>query len=135
MPDRGSFRISVFPADDAALRRDLDRALVEFDPNPRDPRDLRAVEEHLRQWYRSLQIRPRIALGGYTDDMATVWYVYRDGRILPRSAEVERFEDEGAAVRATDRPTRRPDDSENRDGAGADRASTAAVSGPRRDRR
>src|SRR4051794_20483252 len=91
MPTHSLPRVLVFPADDVALRREVEAALVATDAAlPEDAR-IAAVEKHLRTWYRSVQIRTRDPFGGYPDDPTPVWYVYRDGRIRHRNPGLERL--------------------------------------------
>ena len=79
MPTHSLPRVLVFPADDLALRREVEAALAATDGAlPEDAR-IAAIERHLRTWYRSLRIRTRDPFGGYPDDPTPVWYVYRDG--------------------------------------------------------
>ncbi|HEY8438741.1 MAG TPA: hypothetical protein VIK65_09035 [Candidatus Limnocylindrales bacterium] len=85
MTVRTNLRVLVFPPDDVALRHEVDRALAEVTANVPEPRQMAALTERLRTWYRSIQIRQREPLGGYDDDPTTVWYVYRDGRIRARN--------------------------------------------------
>jgi hypothetical protein len=91
MDDRSTLRVLVFPADDLALRHEVDRALAEVDAALPEARQMADLEERLRPWYRSLTVRARDALGGYDDDPTRVWYVYRDGRIRAREAALERL--------------------------------------------
>lgn len=85
MTVRTNLRVLVFPSDDVALRHEVDRALAEVVATVPEPRQMAALTERLRTWYRSIQIRQRQPLGGYDDDPTTVWYVYRDGRIRARN--------------------------------------------------
>lgn len=84
MNDRSTLRVLVFPADDVALRHEVDRALHDVDDDQPEQRQMSQLQDRLRPWYRSLTIRSRDALGGYDDDPTRVWYVYRDGRIRSR---------------------------------------------------
>lgn len=84
MNERSTLRVLVFPADDIALRYEVDRALREIDQELPEQRQISQLQDRLRRWYRSLTIRRRHALGGYEDDPTRVWYVYRDGRVRGR---------------------------------------------------
>ena len=105
MNDRSNLRVIVFPADDIALRREVD-SMVAVGERSCDPEFGPAVlQQRLRHWYRSLEVRERSVLGGYPDDPTRVWYVYRDGRIRRRNDALERLYGAIAAARATERTT------------------------------
>ena len=88
---RSNLRLLVFPVDDESLRRDVDAAVRRL-PEDLSEADARAAVQHdLRRWYRSLSIHERDALGGYPDDPARVWYVYRDGRVRRHDAQLDRL--------------------------------------------
>lgn len=91
MPSHSLPRVLVFPADDVALRREVEASLAATDPTLPDDARVAAVEQHLRRWYRSVRIRTRDPFGGYPDDPTPVWYVYRDGRIRRRNPGLERL--------------------------------------------
>ena len=86
-----SLRLIVFPDDDRILREEVEASVARLpaDLGQDDARD--AVQRDLRTWYRSLVIHERSLLGSYPDDQSQVWYVYRDGRIRPRSGELDRL--------------------------------------------
>ena len=91
MHDRSTLRVLVFPADDAALRHEVERVLEDLDEIMPEPEQIAELARRLRPWYRSLTVRARDAMGGYDDDPTRVWYVYRDGRIRARHAPLERL--------------------------------------------
>jgi 3-methyladenine DNA glycosylase/8-oxoguanine DNA glycosylase len=101
MDDRSTLRVLVFPADDIALRHEIDRALAEVDSDLPETHQIADLEDRLRPWYRSLTIRARDTLGGYDDDPTRVWYVYRDGRIRARHDALERLYRALAEARST----------------------------------
>jgi len=88
---RSPLRLLVFPADDKGLLRDLDAAVGRVPPEATEDEAMAAVQQDLRRWYRSLTVRERDSLGGYPDDPARVWYVYRDGRIRKHDAGLNRL--------------------------------------------
>jgi len=101
LTDRSSVHVLVFPADDVALRLELQRALREVPAELPEARRIADIEDRLRRWYRSIEIRPRDPLGGYDDDPTRVWYVYRDGRIRARNERLERLYGALATARGT----------------------------------
>ena len=103
MIDRSNLRVLVFPADDVALIHEVRATMARVPQNLPETAQIRAVEQELRRWYRTLQIRPRETLAGYDDDPVRVWYVYRDGRIRARKAELERLYRAMATARETER--------------------------------
>ena len=94
-------RLLVFPVDDEGLQHAVEAAVGRLGDDVPDADAPAAVQQDLRRWYRSLSIRERDALGGYPDDPARVWYVYRDGRIRKRDGRLERLYEALAAARAT----------------------------------
>ena len=107
MTVRRNLRVLVFPPDDIALRHEVDRALADVMATVPEPRQLAALTERLRTWYRSAQVHQREALAGYDDDPTVVWYVYRDGRIRARNERLERLYGVMAAARDTIRTSER----------------------------
>jgi hypothetical protein len=99
MTHRNAVQVHVFPAGDAALLREVERALADLDET-RPERDQKAfVESSLRRWYRTVSIRTRDSIGGYPDDPTIVWYVYRDGRIRRHNPARDRlYAAMGAAI-------------------------------------
>lgn len=98
---RSNLRLLVFPVDDEGLRRDVE-ATVDRLPDDLSPSAAREMAQaELRRWYRSLSIRERDTLGGYPDDPAVVWYVYRDGRVRRQKPELDRLYRALAAARTT----------------------------------
>jgi len=107
MIERSTLRVVTFPADDDAFRREVETALVDLvDAGPLEAQRV-VLEERLRTWYRSVQVRRRDSLGGYAGDLGEVWYVYRDGRIRPRNDVLERLYRAMADARATYRTSER----------------------------
>jgi hypothetical protein len=104
---RTNLRVLVFPPDDVALRHEVDRALAEVVSTVPEPRQMAALTERLRTWYRSVQVRQREPLAGYDDDPTRVWYVYRDGRIRAKNEGLERLYGAMAVARDTYRSTER----------------------------
>ena len=88
---RPNLRVVVFPSDDATLRADADAAIDRLPAALTNELARSAAERELRQWYRSMSIHVRDALGGYPDDPSVVWYVYRDGRIRTADPRLERL--------------------------------------------
>ena len=107
MTVRTNLRVLVFPADDLALRHEVDRALADVLATVPEPRQIAALTERLQRWYRSIQIRQRETLAGYDDDPMIVWYVYRDGRIRVRNEGLEHLYGAMATARDTYRSTER----------------------------
>jgi hypothetical protein len=101
LTDRSSVHVLVFPADDVALRAEFHRAFAEVSADLPEARQIADIEDRLRRWYRSVEIRPRDPLGGYDDDPTPVWYVYRDGRIRARNERLERLYGALATARTT----------------------------------
>ena len=100
MTDRSSVHVLVFPAEDVTLRGEIHAALADIPADLPEPRQIEHVQDQLRRWYRSIEIRPRDPLGGYEDDPTRVWYVYRDGRVRARSERLDRLEHLYAALAA-----------------------------------
>jgi hypothetical protein len=98
---------SRVPADDIALRREVDKALQDLPGNLPEPDVLAALASALRPWYRAIQIRVREDLAGYDDDPTRVWYIYRDGRIRRRNEELEHLYGAMAGARDTIRSSER----------------------------
>ena len=125
----------VFPPDDVPLRHEVDRALAEILPTVPEPRQMAALTDRLRTWYRSVQVRQRDALAGYDDDPTSVWYVYRDGRVRARNERLERLYGAMAAARDTIRLSERAlDDSRSaagRAGYGTDEDEARALAADR----
>jgi hypothetical protein len=101
LTDRTALRVLVFPAEDVALRREVQAALADIPADLPESRRIADIEQRLRRWYRSIEIRPRDPLGGYDDDPTAVWYVYRDGRIRARNERLERLYAALASARLT----------------------------------
>jgi hypothetical protein len=100
LTDRSSVHVLVFPAEDVTLRGEIHAALADIPADLPETRQIEHVQDQLRRWYRSIEIRPRDPLGGYEDDPTRVWYVYRDGRIRGRSERLDRLEHLYAALAA-----------------------------------
>jgi hypothetical protein len=100
LTDRSSVHVLVFPAEDITLRGEIHAALADIPADLPETRQIEHVQDQLRRWYRSIEIRPRDPLGGYEDDPTRVWYVYRDGRIRGRSERLDRLEHLYAALAA-----------------------------------
>jgi hypothetical protein len=110
LTDRSSVHVLVFPAEDVTLRGEIHAALADIPPDVSEANQIEHVQDQLRRWYRSIEIRPRDPLGGYEDDPTRVWYVYRDGRIRSRSERLDRLErlyEALAAARVTVRASER----------------------------
>jgi hypothetical protein len=104
---RQNVRVLVFPADDVALRREVDKALQDLPENLPEPDVLAALASALKRWYRAIQIRVREDLAGYDDDPTRVWYIYRDGRIRRRNEALEGLYGAMAGARDTIRSSER----------------------------
>ena len=104
---RQNVRVLVFPADDVALRREVDKALQDLPGNLPEPDVLAALASALKPWYRAIQIRVREDLAGYDDDPTRVWYIYRDGRIRRRNEQLEQLYGALAGARDTVRSSQR----------------------------
>jgi hypothetical protein len=100
LTDRSSVHVLVFPAEDVTLRGEIHALLADIPADVPEANQIEHVQDRLRRWYRSIEIRPRDPLGGYEDDPTRVWYVYRDGRIRSRSERLDHLERLYAALAA-----------------------------------
>lgn len=91
MLDRQPVRLLAFPAADVGLRREAEAALRELPEDLDDEARLRALRDHLRRWYRAVEVRCRSELGGYDGEPISVWYIYRDGRVRIPNQNLERL--------------------------------------------
>jgi len=108
MNDRSTVRLLIFPHDDAALGHEVGTAFADVSPDLPEPRQMAELQRRLRRFYGSLVVRGRDELGGYEDDPARVWYIFRDGRIHPYNEPLERLYTVLAAVREKRRSSERP---------------------------
>ncbi|HET9615006.1 MAG TPA: hypothetical protein VFP22_09350 [Candidatus Limnocylindrales bacterium] len=91
MDDRSNLRVLVFPADDVALRHEVEATVATLPDGLPESAMAATVQERLRHWYRSVEVRPRDPLAGYEDDPTHVWYVYRDGSPAAGSPTLDRL--------------------------------------------
>jgi len=101
MQDRRNVRVLVFPADDAALRGEVESALGRASELGSDIEQAEALRSELRPWYRSITVQVRDAFGGYDGDSVPTWYVYRDGRVRVRNDALDRLYQAMAVARET----------------------------------
>ena len=91
MSDRRNVRVLVFPADDVALRAEVESSLDRVSELESDADQIDALTSELRPWYRSVSVHVRDDFGGYDGEAVPTWYVYRDGRVRPRNDELDRL--------------------------------------------
>jgi hypothetical protein len=101
MQDRRNVRVLVFPADDAALRGEVESALGRASDLGSDAEQAEALRTELQPWYRSISVQVRDAFGGYDGDPVPTWYVYRDGRVRARNEGLDRLYQAMAVARET----------------------------------
>jgi hypothetical protein len=101
MNERHNVRVLVFPADDAALRAEVESSLERIADRGADGDSAEALRTELRPWYRSVTVHVRDAFGGYDGDPVPTWYVYRDGRVRPRNEGLDRLYRAMAVARDT----------------------------------
>ena len=101
MHDRRNVRVLVFPADDAALRGEVEHTLDRLPEGGSDDQQVETLRAELRPWYRSLSVHVRDSFGGYDGDPVPTWYVYRDGRVRRPDARLERLYRAIAVARET----------------------------------
>jgi hypothetical protein len=98
---RPNLRLLVFPVEDHVLREDVGAAIDRLPDGLSDDLARATAQGDLRTWYRSLEIRERDPLGGYAEDPAHVWYVFRDGRVRNPNPSLERLYLAMASARKT----------------------------------
>jgi hypothetical protein len=101
MNDRRNVRVLVFPADDLALRAEVESTLDRVSELGSDDEQIDALTSGLRPWYRSVTVHVRDDFGGYDGEAVPTWYVYRDGRVRPRNEQLDRLYHALAVARDT----------------------------------
>jgi hypothetical protein len=94
-------RLICFPTADLSFREDVDRALADL-PREGTPAELRdRLLATLRPWYRAVEIAFQDELAQLEMQPTRIWYVYRDGRVLPPDERRERLYAALASARRT----------------------------------
>jgi hypothetical protein len=97
----GHLRLICFPTADRSFREDVDRAIagVPWEGTPAELRD--RLLEALRTWYPAAEIAFQDELAQLEMQPIRIWYVYRDGRVLPPDERRERLYAALASARRT----------------------------------
>ncbi len=83
-----SVALRCFPPSDAAFRTSAEQAVASFGPAQlASSQGPALLEDALRGEYPQVVVRPRTDLAALDLRPATVWYVYRDGKVVPDEAD------------------------------------------------